>query len=78
MIFPGVRGTDGLNDLQKVLLAAQVAVAHAKGIKVRYWDQPGWPVGTRNGVWRSLWEAGVDLLNVDDLEGAANFWESSG
>ncbi|KAJ0124377.1 hypothetical protein J7T55_005715 [Diaporthe amygdali] len=78
VIFPGVRGTDGLNDLQKVLLAAQVAVAHVKGIKVRYWDQPGWPVGTRNGIWRSLWEAGVDLLNVDDLEGAANFWESSG
>lgn len=74
----GVRGTDGLNDAQKVILAAQVAVAHAKGIKVRYWDQPGWPVGTRNGVWRSLWDGGVDLLNVDDLEGATNFWEGSG
>lgn len=76
--FPGVRAAGGLNDLQKALLAAQVAVAHAKGIKVRYWDQPGWPVGTRNGVWRTLWDGGVDLLNVDDLEAAANFWEGSG
>ncbi|KAI3392516.1 hypothetical protein diail_5557 [Diaporthe ilicicola] len=76
--FPGVRENGGFNDAQEVLLAAQVAVAHAKGIKVRYWDQPGWPVGTRNGVWRALWDAGVDLLNVDDLEGAANFWENSG
>ena len=25
-----------------------------------------------------LWDAGVDLLNVDDLEGAANFWENMG
>ncbi|KAG6354565.1 hypothetical protein INS49_004583 [Diaporthe citri] len=78
LVFPGVRGAGGFNDLQKTLLAAQVAVAHAKGIKVRYWDQPGWPVGTRNAVWRSLYDGGVDLLNVDDLEGAANFWEGSG
>lgn len=77
VVFPGVLGAGGLNDAQKVLLAAQVTVAHAKGIKARYWDQPGWPVGTRNGVWRSLYDGGVDLLNVDDLEGAANFWEGS-
>lgn len=76
--FPGVLGNTGLNALQLALLQTQVAVAHAKGIKVRYWDQPGWPVGTRNGVWRSLWENGVDLLNVDDIEAVANFWESQG
>lgn len=76
--FPGVVGNQGLNDTHLALLRAQVAVAHAKGIMVRYWDQPGWPVGTRNAVWRSLWDNGVDILNVDDLEGVANFWESSG
>lgn len=76
--FPNVVGNQGLNDTQLALLQTQVAVAHAKGIKLRYWDQPGWPIGTRNGVWRSLWDNGVDILNVDDLEGIANFWENSG
>lgn len=76
--FPNVVGNRGLNDTQLALLQSQVAVAHAKGIKLRYWDLPGWPLGTRNGVWRSLWDNGVDILNVDDLEGIANFWENSG
>lgn len=67
-----------LNSNQTALLQSQIATAHAKGIAVRYWDQPGWPVGTRNAIWRILWDAGADLLNVDDLEAVANFWESSG
>lgn len=61
------------NSTQMALLQSQVKTAHAKGILVRYWDQPGWPVSTRNTVWRTLWDAGVDLLNVDDLEAVANF-----
>ncbi|KAH8662470.1 PLC-like phosphodiesterase [Xylariales sp. PMI_506] len=69
---------ESFNDTQLALLASQVKVAHAKGIMLRYWDQPGWPIGTRNAIWRTLWNAGVDILNVDDLEGAANFWETSG
>lgn len=76
--FPGVVGNDGLNAVQLALLKTQVAIAHAKGIKVRYWDQPGWPVGTRDAIWRTLWDNGVDLLNVDDVEAVANFWEGSG
>ncbi|KAL8388833.1 hypothetical protein RB595_008962 [Gaeumannomyces hyphopodioides] len=64
-----------LNDTQLALLRAQVGEAHARGIKVRYWDTPGWPVAARNKVWRTLWEAGVDLLNADDLDDAAGFWE---
>ncbi|KUI67069.1 Altered inheritance of mitochondria protein 6 [Cytospora mali] len=76
--FPDVRGNQGFNDTQLALLKSQVAAAHAKGIAVRYWDQPGWPIGTRNSIWRTLWDNGVDLLNVDDLEGAANFWENEG
>lgn len=59
-------------------LQSQVKVAHSKGIMVRYWDQPGWPIETRNAAWRTLWDAGVDLLNVDDLEGAAMFCEGAG
>jgi hypothetical protein len=66
------------NDTQLATLRSQVKAAHEKGIKVRYWDQPGWPIGTRNAVWRTLWDEGVDLLNVDDLAGVAGFWESQG
>jgi hypothetical protein len=72
--FGSVRN-ETFNATQLALLESQVATAHAKGIAVRYWDQPGWPVSTRNAIWRTLWNAGVDLLNVDDLEGIANFWQ---
>lgn len=66
------------NDTQLETLRSQVGTAHGKGIKVRYWDQPLWPVGTRNAVWRTLWNEGVDLLNADDLQGVAEFWEGKG
>ncbi|EKG18744.1 hypothetical protein MPH_03970 [Macrophomina phaseolina MS6] len=64
-----------LNDSSLALLKEQVDAAHAKGIGARYWDTPGYPIGTRNAVWRTLIDAGVDLLNVDDLAGAAGLWE---
>jgi hypothetical protein len=67
-----------MNSTQLSLLRSQVETAHAKGIKVRYWDQPGFPIGTRNAIWRILVDEGVDLLNVDDLKGAAGFWENEG
>lgn len=60
---------------QLEVLRAHVKVAHDKGIKARYWNQPEWPISERNAVWRTLWDEGVDILNVDDLKGAAEFWE---
>ena len=66
------------NDTQLETLREQVKVAHEKGIMARYWNQPEWPVGTRNAVWRTLWEEEVDLINVDDLEACAEFWEGRG
>ena len=68
--FGDVLGTS-MNESQLALLRDQVRVAHAKGIKVRYWDQPIWPISTRNGLWIQLFGEGVDLINVDDLEAAA-------
>lgn len=65
----GTVRNETFNSTQLSLLRAQIATAHAKGIAVRYWDQPGWPIGTRNAIWRTLWNEGADLLNVDDLEG---------
>jgi len=53
------------------MIKKQVEDAHKRGILVRYWDLPGWPVSLRNGVWRDLLRAGVDLLNIDDLGAGA-------
>ncbi len=74
--FGPVLGTS-LNTTQLSLLKSQVAMAHTKGIKVRYWDQPGWPISTRNGIWRQLTAEGVDLINVDDLLAAGGFSDTS-
>ncbi|CUS13610.1 unnamed protein product [Tuber aestivum] len=67
----GKVGHEGLNATQRGMVKRQVEEAHKKGIFVRYWDLPGWPVSLRNRVWRDLVGAGVDLLNVDDLEAGA-------
>ena len=56
---------------QKDKLKSVVKAAHDRGIGVRLWDTPAWPVRWRNEVWRGLVECEVDLLNVDDVWGAA-------
>lgn len=68
--FGTINGT-GFNETQLALLRSQIATAAAKGIKVRYWDTPGWPISTRNAVWTTLVEEGVGLLNADDLAAAS-------
>jgi hypothetical protein len=67
-----------MNATQLEILRSQIDLAHEKGIMARYWNQPSWPVGTRNAIWRTLWDEGVDLLNVDDLKGASEFWTGGG
>ncbi|RHZ64426.1 uncharacterized protein CDV56_104555 [Aspergillus thermomutatus] len=53
----------------------QVAAAHDRGLKVRYWGTPTWPRGLRNHVWHVLVREGVDFINVDDLaEGTMQDW----
>ncbi|EXJ84405.1 hypothetical protein A1O3_05072 [Capronia epimyces CBS 606.96] len=49
-------------------LRKQIAGAHSRGLKVRYWGVPSWPKGMRNHLWRTLVQEGVDFLNVDDLD----------
>jgi len=53
-----------------------VKIAHGRGIKVRYWDQPAWPVSTRDGIWRQLCTEGVDLINADDVAAAAGLGDA--
>lgn len=37
----------------------------------RYWNQPEWPIATRNAIWSTLVQEGVGLLNVNDVVEAA-------
>jgi hypothetical protein len=59
-----------LSSQQVEKLRKQIAGAHARGLKVRYWNVPSWPRGLRNYLWRVLVREGVDYLNVDDLHSA--------
>ena len=72
-MFGEVRNASGFDEAQLEVLRGQVATAHGKGILTRYWDQPGFPVGTRNAIWRQLWNEGADLINADDVLAAAGY-----
>lgn len=68
-----------LSQDQLAKVRVQIAAAHDRGLKVRYWGTPGWPVGLRNYVWRVLVREGVDVLNVDDLRAASRVdWRARG
>jgi len=69
----------GLRDGQRQTIRSQLKAAHDRGLKARYWDLPPWPISFRNYMWQILLEEGVDVLNVDDLRGAAHQdWSKSG
>lgn len=68
-----------LSKKQLSLLRGQIRGAHRRGLMVRYWDLPDWPIGLRNHVWDVLMREGVDLLNVDDLKAASRLdWTEKG
>lgn len=56
-------GQGSLPDDVRRRLADAVAKAHAQGRKIRFWATSDNPL-----VWRELYDAGVDLLNADDLD----------
>jgi hypothetical protein len=66
---------------QRDRIRAQVEGAHRRGLKVRYWSIPSWPISLRNHIWTILVREGVDYLNVDDLKDATiqdwrhRFWD---
>jgi len=49
-------------------LQQTVAKAHAQGRRLRFWNTPDKPE-----VWKVLFDAGVDLINTDDLAGLQEF-----
>ncbi|KAF4975097.1 hypothetical protein FZEAL_8076 [Fusarium zealandicum] len=70
----GEVGRGGLKPAQLDKLRDQIAKAHSRGLKVRYWGLPYWPLNVRNQLWDLLIDEGVDVLNVDDLVGARNVY----
>ncbi|CAJ2502089.1 Uu.00g049420.m01.CDS01 [Anthostomella pinea] len=64
----------GISDEQLETLRAQIRAARARGLVVRYWDIPGWPVNYRDYIWSVLTREGVDMLCVDDLAAARGAW----
>ncbi|KAF8243231.1 hypothetical protein K440DRAFT_589787 [Wilcoxina mikolae CBS 423.85] len=63
-------GMGGMNEQMKNTVREHIKEAHQRGIGVRYWSTPVWPVSVRNEVWGQLVKLGVDLLGVDDLKSA--------
>lgn len=61
-------GTGELSAEKMFELRKIVTKAHLRGRQIRFWNAPNIP-----SVWKAEREAGVDLLNVDDLEKAEKF-----
>jgi hypothetical protein len=70
----GVVRSGELSADQVSMIRRQVKEAHSRGLKVRYWNLPAWPIRVRNYVWDVLVREGVDILNVDDLGGLRREW----
>ena len=56
-------GDGAMSDAGRTKLRQVVSQAHKEGRIIRFWATSNNPV-----VWDTLYEAGVDLLNADDLE----------
>jgi hypothetical protein len=59
---------DALPEDDRSKLNRILGEAHRDGRRVRFWGMPDSPV-----VWRVLADAGVDLINTDDLTGLGQF-----
>jgi len=66
-------GTGPMPEQQRMTLRDIVERAHLEGRRVRFWETPDNPSTARDAVWHELLEAGVDLINTDDLLGLQRF-----
>jgi hypothetical protein len=62
------RGQGTLSESERAQLKAIVGRTHAAGHKIRFWAVPDTEAG-----WRAMREAGVDLINTDNLAGLQKF-----
>jgi len=67
------RGKGDMPEKERAQLRLYVQQAHKKGQLVRFWATPDKPGLEREAIWTELLEAGVDLLNTDDLAGLRAF-----
>jgi hypothetical protein len=58
----GWMGRGDLSADEAAKLGAVVARAHERGMRIRFWSTP-----QSEAMWGRLYDAGVDLLNADDL-----------
>ena len=58
------RGQGAFSESERSKLEALVQRAHAEGRRIRFWAVPDTEAG-----WRVMRDAGVDLINTDDLAG---------
>ena len=61
--WSGAMPTDARQRLEKI-----VAKTHTQGHRLRFWNTPDKPE-----VWKVLFDAGVDLINTDNLSGLQKF-----
>jgi glycerophosphoryl diester phosphodiesterase len=62
------KGMDAMPDDERTKLREMVKKAHDKGRKIRFWGLP-----LRTSLWPELYNAGVDLINADNLKGMRDF-----
>jgi glycerophosphoryl diester phosphodiesterase len=62
------RGKDAIPEAEWTYLRKLVEDVHKEGKRLRLWASPDHPV-----AWETLYKAGVDLINTDDLEGLNQF-----
>jgi hypothetical protein len=67
------RGRGSLNDRDQLRLAQIVQAAHRGGYRLRFWNTPSPRNGSVEDVWSQLLNAGVDLMNIDDLRAYRDF-----
>ena len=67
------RGKGDMPENERTQMRLYVQQAHENGQLIRFWATPDIPGKERDAVWTELLEAGVDLINTDDLVGLRAF-----
>jgi hypothetical protein len=65
------KGRGAMPETQRLRLEALVAHTQAAGKTLRFWGAP-----KRLTLWQVFWEAGVDWIQVDDLEAYEQFYQT--
>ena len=67
------RGLGSLSDRDRVQLAQIVEATHRSGYRLRFWNTPAPESRSLDDVWSQLLNAGVDVMNIDDLKAYRDF-----